>query len=218
MAKYCSTDARKIIETISEYGVDIPIGHYFLVEQAIGKFWHNHIKQVIDKIMQDGDPSAKIDKLKAAGFTYFKRPIESILTPRTAAYRSPSVTVLDESRLVYDIITTHLCLMDFNIDELRLATSEIPLMVQDDVLFLSRSIDACKRASARSVFYLHGVVRREYQTIKGRIREAREEQSTSTVEIPATFDKLDVVERREIQHDWAERVNSIKISKSLNNV
>jgi hypothetical protein len=221
--KYCSTEARKIIDVIGEYGLELPNKEYFKVEMAAGTWWPNHIEQVIRQVMKSGDPTARLNAATAGGFGYYMKPIESMLTSRQGAFRNTRIFIEDirETRAVYDAVTESLCLVDFNLDELRLLTSEIPLMIGNDILFLSRSIDACKRASARSVFYLHGVIRREYQTNRGKSKETQEqaaESAESAWSPPEEFDTLDVVDRRILKNDWEDRINSIKIRRNLNDV
>jgi hypothetical protein len=215
---YCSFEARKVIDCIEDYGITVSIEDYIKIESWVGRFWNTHIQKVIKDIMARG---VAIDNVENTGVaTYFEKPILSILTPRGGAHRSIPVdfTITDHVTRVYDIVCTSLCLTDFNMDELRLLVCDVAPMIAETIQ-LSNAIEACKRTQARSVFYLHGVVRREYQTAQGRIREIQAQAAVHETQgwtVPEDFDKMDVIERKELDIDWRDKLNSITITRALN--
>jgi hypothetical protein len=213
--RYCSLETRKVIETIEEYGVEVPGEHYLRVEQAVGRFWNTHIQKVIKQVVTPSN----VDRVD---WPWLEKPIISMLTPRGGAQRTETVDIVitEHVEQVYNLVTTSLVLADFNMTELGLLTGEVATMAPD-VLTLSNAIAACKKQNNRSIYYLHGVLRRDYQTRQGRIAEIQQQTTESEDRgwrIPDNYEKMDVVERMELANDWKDRLNSIQISQSLNNV
>jgi hypothetical protein len=214
---YCSSETRKVLDVLDEYGLTVDRDDMLRVEQAVGRFWNTHIQKVIRDIMKN----AKVERIEALGvWEYFEKPIISMLTPRGAAARTDPIEFeIDEHvEKVYNLVTSSLLLADFNMKELALLVGEIPSMAPD-VITLANAITACKRQGVRSVYYLHGVVQREHQTTQGRIKEIQKQTAEAADQgwrIPDSYDKMDITERRSLADDWKDRLNSIQIAKALN--
>jgi hypothetical protein len=212
---YCSYEARKVIETLDEYGMTLPDDDYISLEQDIGRFWNTHIQ----KIVNDVTKPKTVERFEVMGWAYYKKPVISLLTPRGGAHRTEPVDFgTDEwTSQVYRLVSSSLLLADFNMKELAILCGELPKMVTD-VQALSAAISACKRQGSRSIYYLHGVIRREYQTTQGRIQEIQRqsaEPERQGWDIPEGFEKMDVIERRSLAQDWQDQLNNIAIQRAL---
>lgn len=220
MSKYCSYEARKIINALDNYGIEIPRDQYYNIEIEIGTYWNTHIITVIEQVLSGGNTEAKLEKIGTMGWAYFVRPVRSMLTPRAVAHRTDPIHLSDDAWQVkvYDVVTTSLLLADFNLKELQLLAQEIPTLAKDAET-LSKGIEAAKRQGIRNINYLAGILRREYQTAQGRIKEIQEQtaQYGKGWEAPHGFEQMDIVERMELQSEWQDRLNSIRITQALNN-
>ncbi len=218
MARYCSFEARKVIDTIEQYGITVDGNEYFRIEAMVGTFWNTHVIKVIGQIMKGGNPDKKIAKAESIGFSYFEKPLISMLTPRGGASRATPIEVKgDWTEQVYNLVTANLLLADFNMTELALLVEGIPRMMTE-VADLSRAMAACRERNIRSIYYLHGVVQKEYATAQGRIREIQEKPEDLGWQPDADFEKMDPVERIELLGDWRSKLEDIEITKALNSV
>jgi hypothetical protein len=214
---YCSSETRKVLDVLDEYGLTVDRDDMLRVEQAVGRFWNTHVQKVIRDVMKH----AKMERIEEVGvWEYFQKPVLSMLTPRGAAARTDSIDfeLTYHNRNVYNLVTSSLLLADFNMSELKLLTVDIPPMVSE-MADLTRAIEACKRQSVRSIYYLHGVIQREYQTRQGRIKEIQKQTAEAADQgwkIPDSYDRMDITERRSLADDWKDRLNSIQIAKALN--
>lgn len=216
--RYCSYEARKVIECVGEYGLEIPEDEYFALEVCVGRFWNTHMQQVIRQIMTGGDPKKKLVRAQLAGWSYFEKPIISMLTPRGQAMRNDAIDIPTDVEWIsklYNMVTSGFLLADFNMNELKVLTIDLPTLVVD-VEECSRAMAACRTANVRNVNYLAGVARREYQTRQGRIREIQETDTPAGWEPPPDFEKVDIVERRELAALWQDQLREIEIQKALN--
>jgi hypothetical protein len=223
MSKFpCSYDARKVFERLSDYGIELPRQDDFNVEMAVGEFFPNHVIGVIDDILKRGTPGnahKKMAKIAEMGWAYFNKPVWAMLSARTGALRTNSISIEhnEKNTRIYGVVTASLLLADFNMDELRILCIDLPAIIGDDAA-LSNAIEAAKRQSARSIYYLQGILRREYQTTQGRIKEiqSQAQQHDKGWAPPTGFEEMDIVDRRELHSDWLDKLNSIKVAKALN--
>ena len=224
--KYCSYDARQVVDHLKKHGYEVAEQDYIEIEQAVGKFWPNHIMGVIDGVLKPTSKQTteqKIDRAKTLGWAYFHKPVFSMLTPRGGAHRTESIDfATDEwTKTVYNIVTTGFVVADFTVKELALLVVEIPaLLSTGESHELSYAITAAKRGS-RNIFYLNGVIRRETQTKKGKAIERQEQIETDAEKgwsAPEDFELMDVTERLTLASDWQKKQNDILISKGLNSV
>lgn len=214
--KYCSFEARKVLDAIEQYGITIDPGEYFDVEAAVGAFWNTHIVKIIEQVMKGGDATAKIKKAEVLGWKYFEKPIISMLTPRGGASRNQPIVVQgDWNRQVYNLVTGSLLLADFNMTELGLLVEAIPNQTTE-IEELARAMQVCRDRNSRTIYYLHGIIQREYQTRQGRIKEIQERtHEVKGFEVDPHFEKLDTIERMELAQDWREQLENIKLSQAL---
>jgi hypothetical protein len=215
---YCSYEARKVHEYLDNYGIELHADDWFDVELACDVFYVSHVVQVLEQVLRGGNTAKKLEKIAALGWAYFDKPIKSILGDRDAAHRKMSVTNgidLQWDRAVYGMVTRGFALADFSPRELSLII-EIASMITEPLQFTNAK-QACRES--RSIFYLHGVVRREYQTAQGRIREIqqRHDESAAGWSPPEDHEQMDVIDRRILEQEWRDRLNSIAISKALDN-
>lgn len=214
--KYCSYECRKVLEKLSEYGIEIAADEWFDIEIAVDAFWTTHVIGVIEQVLTGGDPAKKLAKIELMGWAYFHKPIASLLGSRSGALRPESVfngTVFDWTRTVYNMVTGSFCRADFNMKEMALINA-MTEMVKDPHQF-SRAKEACR--DNRSIYYLHGVLRREYDSARGKIREIQETTDTSSGWTPPEgYEQMDVIERKTLEREWADRLNSLRISQALN--
>jgi hypothetical protein len=213
--RYCSYEARKVVDAIGEYGPEIPDTHYISIEHHVGKWWTGHIIDVIKAIMARGDADKKLEKIEQQGYDYFVKPVVSILSPRSVALR-PDQVVLERGWpiSVYHMVTSGFARADFGIKELGLI-AEIATFISEPLQFTNAK-NAC--GENRSIYYLHGVCRREYQTAQGRIREIQQTHATNEARgwrPPENHEHLDVIERHLAVQDWQERLNNIMIREGL---
>lgn len=211
-AKYCSYETRKILDRLDDFGVT---AEPFDIEIDIGTFWSTHVLQVVNQVMSGGDAAKKIEKIERDGWAYFRQPVRSMLTPRGAAHRSDGVVIHLDTRPTYNAISNGFARTDFNMTELSHIV-EIHGMVRD-TLDLSNHFRAS--GDNRSIYYLHGIVRREYQSRQGKIREIQartDEGADRGWSVSPNYDKPDVVDRAELAQDWQDRLNNIKINAALN--
>lgn len=217
--KYCSFETRKVLDCLEEYGIALPERHYYFVEIAVGRYWNTHVQQVCRQFLEGGNVEKKLEKIEQQGWLYFKDPLEKILLPRGAAHRGEQITWDDPGGLAawaYDLVTSSLLLCDFNMQELRVLMVDIPPMCGEPT-HVFNAIEAAKRQNIRTIAYLHGILRREYQTRQGKLREIQSESAKhDTGWTPGEFEQMDVIERKEILADWKDRLNNIKINKALN--
>ncbi len=215
--RYCSYETRKVIESLNLYGVDAREEEYFDIEIEVGLFWNTHIQQVIEKVMcSAGDVEKKFAKITEDGWAYFKKPVRSMLTPRGAAHRTEIVSIWETARPFYNAITGGFLRADFNMKELALLCVEMPPMIADS-LALSNAIKAS--GENRSLYYLHGIVRREHQSRQGRIREIQnktDQHADAGWSPDPNFDKIDIIDRLELAADWQDKLNDLQINQALN--
>lgn len=217
MPTYCSSDARKVIEhlrakTDSRYN-PLP----YDVELAVYQFYPNHINGVIDKIIT---PSTIEKAMKADVWKYVSKPIYSMLKARSAAHRE-SYEPIEFGPRHQGIVRTiqgDLCLADYNMTEQKLLLKDIPEMAEAMGLDIEWSIKACRAQGKRSIYYLHGVIKREFQTREGRLHEIQQAAQADSARAwtpPEDFEPLDLGERLEFQVDWASRRAEVNFNKRL---
>lgn len=223
--RYCSSETRKVIECIEEYGIKLSEDEYFDVESVTSRFWNTHIQKTIVMTMTPSSKMSAEDKIERAqslGWAYFEKPIVSMLATRGAAQRADDFFIPtddDWTRKVYNIICTSYVVADFNMRELALLTLDLPPLVSD-VSALSQYIDAARRGGSRNVYYLNGIAKREHETTQGKIRELQEARAQGSEGwMPdESIDEIDVVERMELERRWKQRLVDISISSALNDV
>lgn len=218
MPVYCSTDARKVIEHVraktgNRFGL-LP----YDVELAVHQFYPNHIIGVIDKVLKTDEES--LQRAMKGGWNYLLKPINSMLGPRSAAHRE-SYEPLQLGPRHQGIVRTiqgDLCLADYNMTEQKLLLKDIPEMAEAMGLDIEWSIKACRNQGKRSIYYLHGVIKREFQTREGRLHEIQQAAQADGARAwtpPEDFEPLDLGERLEFQLDWQSRKEDINFNKKL---
>lgn len=224
--RYCSFETRKIVDCIEEYGVKVKESDYYDIEVTVARFWNTHITKVITSVMSPSSKTSaeeKIEKATELGWAYFSKPIWTMLSGRGSAIRTDDFEIdkNDEwARKVYDIICASFVLADFNMRELAFATLDLPKLISD-AQTLSRYIDAAKRGGSRNVYYLHGIAKREHETLKGKLKEIQEARESLDAQgwVPdETIEEIDIVDRKLLEQRWKQRLADIQISNALNNV
>lgn len=210
---YVSYDARKVMDALKEKGVTIT--DRLNLELQVGLYWPNHIIGVCEKLLKT---DAAVAKANAGGwFGYFNTPVINLLSKRIPAHRTNQITAANCSDAVYKSVTGGLLVADFTMDELKLLLVDIPAMVQNDRLALTSAISACKDRGSRSVFYLHGVLKRGHATKAG-MRKQRDEDMSAVKpwEPAADFEPLDVVDIALARAAQPDIMNDAKIAAALN--
>jgi hypothetical protein len=186
---------------------------WFPVERAVACFWDSHVCGVIESIAKRSDP----DRWKPQGYSYFEKPIWSMLESRKAARRADAFRLPDSPHVrgIYTAITGFV-LADFNHKELKLIY-EISTHV-GDIGGLSGPIRAARERGNRNIYYLHGIVSRDARQRDGRIAEvhaeaARQNAGTNTIRTVAPI--LGQVERALVKHDWEEKLQNRELELAM---
>lgn len=212
--RYCSYETRIVIDQLSQYGITLAESEYIRVEKVIGLFYQSHVTGVISKVLK---PTA-IERAQESGWSWFEKPIVSILTPRVVAHRPNKVEfeITEHVERCYNMVVAH-SVCDFNMAELALAVIDIPKLSPDSA-FLSYCIAAARKMNNRSVYYLHGIIKREASTRAGKIAELRKqsEESSDLGWLPDT-EPLDIVESRILKNRWKDKLSDIDITLGLRN-
>lgn len=222
--KYASQEARKVIETIEQYGIKVAESDYFDIEVAIAQFWNTQIRKIIEAVMVPSSKTpaeVKIQRATDEGWAYFRQPIFSLLGPRVAAHRTDDFSIDSKQqwvRDVYNLITANYLVADFNMRELAILTLELPALITD-AQALSQYTDAARRGGSRNIYYLHGIAKREHEARQGKLREIQEqrEHSEQGWAPDPTIEEVDYVERRQLEERWRKKQQDVLISTSLNN-
>lgn len=223
--RYCSLEARKVVDAIEEFGLKVKDEDFFDIEVAIAKFWNTHIQKIVVATMSPSSKTTaeeKIAKASEGGWAYFAKPVWSMLMSRGAAHRNDDFDIpkTDEwTRKLYNLICTGYVVADFNMRELALLTLDLPPLVSD-ASTLSQYIDAARRGGSRNIYYLHGIAKREHETQQGKLKELQEarEQGEQGWEPDTNIEEIDVVERKLLEARWKQKLIDIQISSALNNV
>lgn len=211
---YVSVPCRKIITALADIGVNVVDSEQqFAIERAVARFWDSHIDGVIRSVSGRTDP----DKWKSQGYSYFEKPIWSMLKGRKAAQRADGFEYPDTpwGRAVYTTISNFV-LADFNHKELRLIYEISKLTTDFDEL--SRAIRAARDRGNRNVYYLHGIVSREARQRDGRIAEIRAEaaqQRERSDQQGSIFSPLGAVEQKLVKHDWEQKILDRELNLAL---
>lgn len=217
MPTYCSTDARKVYEHLVAKTNNRYYALPYDIELAVYQFYPNHINGVIDKIIT---PDTLEKAMKADVWKYVLKPINSMLKARSAAHRESYEPLVlgPRHQSIVRTIQGDLCLSDYNMTEQKLLLKDIPEMVEAMGLDVEWSIKACRNQGKRSIYYLHGVIKREFQTREGRLHEIQQAAQADSARAwtpPEDFEPLDLGERLEFQIDWQSRRDDINFNKRL---
>lgn len=223
--RYCSRDARKVIELLEGYTLVVKDSEFYDVEAVVAKFWVTQVDSTIKTVLRATTKTTtaeKVERAREAGWPYFAKAIWSMLTPRPAAFRIDEfdIPLEDEwARKLYNLVSTSVVLADYNMKELAILTLDLPLLISD-AQALARYADAARRGGSRNIYYLHGIAKREYETQQGKIKELQEQrESGATGWTPdESIEEIDIVERKMLEKRWKDRLNDISISSALNNV
>lgn len=217
--KYCSFETRKVIDAVEQYGITVDASDYAAIERIIGTFWNTHVVKIIHQVMTGGDPAKKIQKAEMLGWRYFEKPILSMLSARGGAMRNEGISFVEDSwnEQVYNLVTANLLLADFNMTELALLVVQIPAMVST-AHNLSLAMQAARDRNVRTIYYLHGIIQREYQTAQGRIKEIQEQPESRGWEPPVNFEKLEPIERMELDQQWLDLQQKIALDAVFNEI
>lgn len=214
---YCSKEARKVLDFLDQYGIDVPLGEKqrFDLEVCCSLFYPNHIIGVVQKVLKGGNALAKLNRAQSDGWKYFAAPVRSMLKGRHSAHHQNQPDPDDiENRAwaakVYSIVITTLVYHDINRSEANSLIWEVPPLVGNRNALLE-AIQVCRSQDARSIPYLRGVLIREDAKREARKYERRRLASGDLWE-PAT----DPIENLgPVQDDWDEKRKDIDLIQSM---
>lgn len=218
---HCSTDARRVINCVAEYGVVIDPDSYIYVEATVGKFYPNHVEGVIQSVMKPSaktDAAAKIAKLEEFGWRYLHKPCWSMLTPRIVAHRVEPVDfeINEHVAMCYSTVSNGLLLADFSLKEMALLVIDMPALVTDKPMLLMHVASAKK--FSRNVFYLHGIARRAAETRANLLKETVSKLQEHATEVAPVTEPLDYVDARVLADRWKRLEHDLDIRGALNDL
>lgn len=214
---YMSTDARKVVNALRFHQIELE--STYEIELTLGKYYPNHVIQTVNRICPQ-DPEGR-ERARLAGWAYFGKPCNQLLSSRTGAIRSEPLRPTDGAERVYNVVRTNLLLSDFGFAELQILTGELPSLVETSFENLYKAMGACKAGNARNVYYLRGVLTREAQIAEGRQREVTEASAEAEARAwapPEGHSPLDPSERAEVTLDWQEKLKDIELDHFFNDL
>jgi len=199
-----SKDAGRVLDKLNSLGIPLPIQDVWMLEIAASVFFPNHIVGVVDHVLSGKRKLDKIARAQEQGWSYFHKPVFSLLTSRTSAHR-PSAdehigqNPTDWHRKAFTIVATTLVSGEVGREEMDVLLWEIPLLVSEQ-RDLVLAIGACKDQGKHSIYYLRGVLKREKSEREARTRDTMSARSRSggwkTPEKKLTPEQVEEFERQ----------------------
>jgi hypothetical protein len=214
MMTYLSGDARKIQVWLQDRGIALeePVS----LEYTCSVFFPNHIIGVCDHVLSKGDIMGKLERAQDQGWSYFEKPIWSILEGRETAHRRkrPWPKLPPRADAAWRVVQARLLLSDMSRDDADLLLFAIPEMA--DKLALSEAIRVCRERDIRTVAYLHGILRRRQQERQGKQRERRE--SGGDPWTPPAIDPIEIADAARFEYEWGEILRDVDIERGLREI
>lgn len=218
MLEYMSKDARKVVNHLGRFGIEIDIGEeIFQIDVACSMYFPNHIISVIDQVLGGKNKVKKLFKAQEDGWYYFAAPIVSMLKGRTTAWQPacPDEDDLfgwspEQAAAAYILVCSSMIPHDMNRTEANQLLYDCPRLGGRDEFI--EAIHICKERNARSIPYLHGILERKSAQIQAFIKE-RDARDVG-VWIPDVAG--DTIQSDEATSRWESFKHTIKSIKSLN--
>lgn len=213
---HSTRDARKVLDVLSEYGVDVPLGRdqRFDLEVACSLFFPNHIIGVVRRVLDGGNAFAKLNRAQQHGWRYFSKPVRDQLKGRVSAQhaQSPDAEIKNEAwaNTIYGIVMTAMVGHDINRREGNILIYEVPALVNDRQDLLA-AIQICKNQDARSIPYLQGVLVREEAKRVARKHERDRMASGSLFQASADT----ISDTRGLAEEWLEKSKDVDLIESV---
>jgi hypothetical protein len=167
------------------------------------RFFTNHIIGVIDQVLKEPNRDAKIARANEQGWSYFRSPVESLLSKRLPAQRPGAVKVQQTPELLalYELVAATLLDADMTAAEVRMLVVDLPKYTKSPA-DLREAIRICRARSARSIHYLIGILRRGEQKRQTKVIELKEMRSERGPWVPPVGPTLADTTVDRLQDRW----------------
>ncbi len=177
---FISKDARRVTAELEGFGVHLTEDDLINVDYVTAAFHVNHIIKTIRSVMTGpGNKIVRLLKAQDEGWDYFLKPIWSMLPVRQSACRVwPFVKppVVNES--LYKRVSKSLLVGDMNREEANILMFNLPALNPTSEQ-VSDAIKICKQNDTRTVYYLRGILEREYNKARAKVQETEHELASN---------------------------------------
>lgn len=212
MKLYWSTGGRRIATYLEGIGIEPTLEDGYRIEVAVSRFYPNHIIGVMDKVL--AGKVSRLTRAQESGWDYFDKPVWSMLTGRKGANRPEQMKTIEAKALpVYKHAQRGLLIRDMDEEEAKLLLEEVPPLVPELPVLLD-AIRICADRNARSVRYLHGVLKRRKQEKVGITRKQR--VTNEPWEPPEDYEPIGAAQRAQLEYEWKkDSQKNIEIMRKL---